>query len=116
MTKNLGKELQSARKGKHLSLNTVAEPSNISATYLQKLERGLVNSPSPRVLARLAIVLDTPYLHLMELAGYLDEEQLAEITLRTDKPKQHPLANQHLTPEEWKRVGTFIRDLISQRR
>jgi transcriptional regulator with XRE-family HTH domain len=38
---------------------------------LHKLEADGVNSPSPRVLQRLAETLGIPYARLMELAGYL---------------------------------------------
>ena len=111
----LGNELREAREGKSLSLASAAGPANISAAYLHKLERGVINSPSPRVLARLAVVLEVSYLRLMELAGYLDEEQLARTRLREPPPHPHPLADQQLTPDEWRAVGTFIKMLISQR-
>jgi transcriptional regulator with XRE-family HTH domain len=111
----LGNELKKAREGKSLSLASVAEPANISAAYLHKLERGVINSPSPRVLARLAVVLEVSYLRLMEMAGYLDEEQLARVRLREPSPQPHPLADQQLAPEEWRAVGAFIKMLIAQR-
>jgi hypothetical protein len=49
----------------------------------------------------------------MELAGYLDETQLAEARERAPQP--HPLAGQQLTPEEWRQVGAFIEELIGRR-
>ena len=78
MLKELGEELKKVRARRGLSLQSAAQPSRITAPYLQKLERGVVDTPSPRVLARLANTLEISYLHLMDLAGYLDEEQLAE--------------------------------------
>lgn len=111
----LGTELRSLRENKGISLETVAGPANISAAYLHKLERGNVASPSPRVLARLAVVLETSYLRLMELAGYLDETELAQMRIRMPSHAPHPLADQHLTQEEWRAVGAFIRTLIEQR-
>lgn len=113
MLVDLGKALNRAREGKGLSLEAAAGPANISGAYLHKLERGVVGSPSPRVLARIATVLEVPYLRLMELAGYLDEERLAEA--RTKAPLPHPLADQDLTPEEWKQVGALIEKLVAQR-
>lgn len=59
------------RELRGLSLRAVAEPAGISPTYLQKLERGSVESPSPHALHGLAEVLDTPYANLMALAGYV---------------------------------------------
>jgi len=115
MLVKLGEELRDAREEQGLSLAAVAEPANISAAYLHKLERGIVDNPSPRVLARIAAALEMPYLRLMELAGYLDEMQLAEARRRGPSAKDHPLAGQHLTPEEWRAVGEFIEELCRQR-
>jgi transcriptional regulator with XRE-family HTH domain len=112
----LGKELRKARDAKGASLEAVAAPAGISSAYLHKLERGTVLSPSPRVLARLARTLDVPYLHLMERAGYLDEAQLAEASLRERLPQPHPLAGRQLTAEEWQAVGDFIQALIARRK
>jgi transcriptional regulator with XRE-family HTH domain len=113
MLENLGEELREARKALGSSLETVGGSAGISAPYLLKLERGDVNNPSPRVLARLAGALDLPYLRLMELAGYLDEEDFAAMEGRTPQP--HPLAGQSLTKEEWEQVGAFIRELRAKR-
>jgi transcriptional regulator with XRE-family HTH domain len=113
MLKNLGEELRTSRKSCRASLETVAGSAGISAPYLLKLERGEVNSPSPRVLARVASALDLSYLRLLELAGYLDEEDLT--TLENRSPRPHPLADQALSEAEWKRVAAFIKELIAQR-
>jgi transcriptional regulator with XRE-family HTH domain len=115
MLVELGRELRKARDAKKASLAAAARPAGISATYLQKLERGAVNDPSPRVLARIAVVLEVPYLRLMELAGYLDERQSAEARLHERASKPHPLAGQKLTSQEWRAVGDFIRRLIAGR-
>ena len=114
MLKALGEELRGSRKAIRASLDTVAASAGISAPYLLKLERGQVNTPSPRVLARVAAVLEVPYLRLMELAGYLDEEQIAGI--RDRAPQPHPLAGQSLTEEEWREVGALITQLVARRR
>ena len=115
MLVELGKELSKARENKRLSLEAAAGPAKISGAYLHKLERGVVNNPSPRVLARIAVALEVPYLRLMELAGYLDETQLAETRARESSPQPHPLAGQQLTPQEWRAVGAFIKTLVAQR-
>jgi transcriptional regulator with XRE-family HTH domain len=67
----LGSQLQRVRKLRGLSLKAAADPAEISAAYLQKLERGHVKSPSPNVLFRLSEVLDVPYANLMKAAGYI---------------------------------------------
>jgi HTH-type transcriptional regulator, competence development regulator len=114
MLKDLGKELSTSRKAKKLSLEAIAGPAKISGAYLHKLEGGSVNNPSPRVLARIAVALDVSYMRLMELAGYLDEMQLAEARMREPLAK-HPLADQDLRPEEWAAVGRFIKELVAKR-
>jgi len=116
MLTELGKELRRARKDKRASLEAIARPADISTTYLLKLEQGAINNPSPRVLARLAMVLEVSYLSLMELAGYLNEEQLSEARLREPSLRPHPLAGQRLTSEEWRAVGAFIKHLVAQRK
>lgn len=115
MLTELGTELHRARSARGASLEAVATPAKISAAYLHKLEHGAVNNPSPRVLGRLAVVLDVPYLRLLELAGYLDEEQLARARVRAATPQPHPLAGQQLSPDEWREVGAFIQSLIARR-
>lgn len=114
MLTELGKELFKARKDKKNSLEAVAKPAKISNTYLQKLERGEINNPSPRVLGRLAVVLEISYLNLLLLAGYLNEDQLAEAQLLKSLDKPHPFANKNLSKEEWRAVGAFIKYLIAQ--
>ncbi len=111
----LGDALKTARESSGESLQAVAEPAKISAAYLQKLERGAVGTPSPRVLRRLAHVLGLEYLHLMELADYLDREEAAGVARRAPGPRPHPLADQGLTPEEWRAVGAFVKTLKAQR-
>jgi len=113
MLKELGKALRQARQDRGLSLQSAAEPARITAPYLQKLERGNVTTPSPHVLGRLALVLGIPYLRLMELAGYLDEEQL--IAARERAPQPHPLAGVELSAEQWRAVGQFILELKGER-
>lgn len=113
MLLELGRDLREARKGRRASLETVANAARISAPYLLKLERGEVANPSPRVLARVAAALGVPYLQLMELAGYLDEDDLAAI--RNREPRPHPLWGQSLSEQEWAEVGAFIGELITRR-
>jgi transcriptional regulator with XRE-family HTH domain len=69
--RELGKKLREVRELRGLSLAAVAGPAGMSATYLQKLERGEVESPSPHRLHSLANALDVSYTDLMELAGYI---------------------------------------------
>jgi HTH-type transcriptional regulator, competence development regulator len=118
MLVRLGTELKNARDQRGLSLQAVAETAKISAAYLQKLERGQVNTPSPRVLRRLSSSIGLPYLYLMELAGYLNDAEVAEAQSREPIPSSEPppLAGKRLTPEEWRAVGAFIKTLVSMRK
>ena len=108
MLKNLGHELRAARKKQDLTLQEVAEPANISLTYLQKLEHGTVNSPSPRVLKRLADVLGISYGRLMELADYL----MPEPSPYPHVPKA--LIDKRLSEEEWRAVLAFVEYLEAE--
>jgi transcriptional regulator with XRE-family HTH domain len=115
MLEELGTELRRARETSGSSLQSIAEEARISAAYLQKLERGAVGTPSPRVLRRLSHALRLDYLHVMALADYLTAEEAAEVARRAPWPRPHPLANQSLTPEEWRAVGAFIKTLKAGR-
>jgi transcriptional regulator with XRE-family HTH domain len=115
MLSELGDELRKAREQLGVSLQAIAEPSKISAAYLQKLERGLVGSPSPHVLRRVASSVGRPYMRLLELAGYLDAAEVAAAQERDSEPRPHPLAGQKLSQEEWRAVGAFIKVLKEQR-
>ena len=63
--------MRAARAALALTLEAAATDAGISTAYLHKLEAGRVQTPSPRVLLRLARVLDVPYRELMQLAGYI---------------------------------------------
>jgi transcriptional regulator with XRE-family HTH domain len=115
MLPELGTELKKARKERGVSLQGIAEPAKISVAYLQKLERGLVGSPSPRVLRRIGLSVGLPYLRLMELAGYLDKAEAAAAKELETTPRPHPLAGQKLSQKEWRAVGAFIKELQARR-
>lgn len=67
----LGDRLRQVRKMRGWSLRETAERAEISPAYLQKLESGQVQGPSPHMLHSLAEHLRVPYSNLMELAGYV---------------------------------------------
>jgi len=102
----LAEELRAIRKLRTLSLAAVAGPSKISVAYLQKLESGVVQNPSPRVLMRLSEVLGCSYERLMELADYM----LPPTTNREGKPGflEAALRNEELSDEEQRSVLAFI--------
>lgn len=106
----LGRELSSARQAARRSLREVAGEASISAAYLQKLERGNVDEPSPRILQRLGAALAVDYRKLMVLAGY---------DVPASRPKRQPLqgpfAGADLTEAEERAVAAFIDHLVGQR-
>lgn len=111
MADRLGQELRDVRRALGLSLKAVAGPAGISATYLQKLEAGDVQSPSPNILHGLASVLNVPYASLMQLAGYI----VPDTSETPSSPFTHALSATDLTAPERKAVAAFIAHLREQR-
>ena len=107
----LGQELRSVRLALGVSLKAVAEPSSISAAYLQKLEAGEVKSPSPNVLHRLSRTLNMPYAGLMECAGYVVPDKGESPA----SPLSFALSAPDLTAAERRAVAAFIAHLRDQR-
>lgn len=111
-TGRLAAELRDARSAQRLSLRSASAKAEISATYLQKLERGLVAKPSPTVLQGLAGALGISYRRLMELAGYTTPPTNA----RSVTGVQQRMASVSLTEVEERSVLAFIDHLVSHRR
>lgn len=114
MGNQLGDQLKEVRSLRGLSLAAVAEPSEISTTYLQKLEAGDVASPSPNVLHRLAATLEVSYAALMEAAGYVvpgrDDPGVQRAT-----SFDHALSSADLTADERRAVAAFVAHLRDRR-
>lgn len=113
MGNQLGDRLREVRQIRGLSLKAAAEPAKISIAYLQKLEGGDVQQPSPHVLHRLGEVLDIPYATLMELAGYVVPQKEGVLAGNTF---DHALSSSDLTDDERKAVAAYIALLRQQRR
>jgi transcriptional regulator with XRE-family HTH domain len=115
----LGQQLKTVRQLKGLSLRAVATPAEISVAYLQKLEGGEVQQPSPNVLLRLGKALDVRYETLMELSGYTLPtpagvlEPLGAVA-PTDSFAQ-ALNSTDLSEDERKAVAAFVAHLRDQR-
>jgi transcriptional regulator with XRE-family HTH domain len=105
--KRLGADLRTIRQVRNLSLAAVSEPAKISAAYLQKLESGAVKNPSPRVLMRLAEVLECDYDRLMELAGYVAARKPKSSGERATF-LEAALRNEQLTDSEQRAVLAFV--------
>jgi transcriptional regulator with XRE-family HTH domain len=89
MTQALAEDLRAGRSSAGLSLQAVADRSNVSTAYLHKLEGGGVRTPSPHVLHRIGGVLGIPYPRLMASAGYVPTDP--EVP-----PMPAPATNAHL--------------------
>jgi transcriptional regulator with XRE-family HTH domain len=105
--KQLGQELQVVRKMRKLSLQAAATPAGISAAYLQKLERGVVKEPSPRVLYGLSEALTVPYDRLMSLAGYVVPSADAERSANTSV-LGFALSSERLSEDESKALAEYL--------
>ncbi|SDL17439.1 Helix-turn-helix domain-containing protein [Nocardioides sp. YR527] len=112
MGSSLGDRLREVRKIRGVSLKAVAAPAEISVAYLQKLEGGDVQQPSPHVLHRLSQVLEVPYAALMELAGYVIPQSDGVLAANTF---DHALNSSDLTAEERKAVAAYVALLRQQR-
>jgi transcriptional regulator with XRE-family HTH domain len=110
----LGTRLRDVRELRGLSLRAVADPAGISAAYLQKLERGSVESPSPHALHALAEVLDTSYSDLMALAGYVVPEPVGE--RRTPMLIAAERSSEPLDDDEARQLAEYLAFLRHQRR
>lgn len=114
-SEELARKLRKRRAVKGLSLRAVAEPAEISPTYLQKLERGQVQDPSPNILYRLSDELDLDYGELMGLAGYLLPADAGETPRIGTVELTHALSSEPLTADEEEALTSYLGFLRSQR-
>lgn len=113
--KQLGEQMKAVRRLKGLSLSGVASPAKISPAYVQKLELGTVKNPSPRVLHRVAGVLELSYATMMELAGYYMPPPEPEGGTGRRTLLAEALEGERLSEEEQKAVAAFVLYLKAQR-
>jgi transcriptional regulator with XRE-family HTH domain len=111
----LGKRLRQVRNLRGWSLREVADRAQISAAYLQKLEQGKVNSPSPNVLYALADCLDAPYSELMKLAGYVVPRDGKGREPLGDGMLAHALSSEDLSDEEAEELTKYLTWFRSQK-
>ncbi|MFE5319131.1 helix-turn-helix domain-containing protein [Paenibacillus sp. NPDC056579] len=83
---NFYEQLRDMRKLKGFTIRELADRSGVSAAYISQLENGNRGVPSPDVLMKLSEGLNTPYGELMEIAGYLEKNEL-RYTDAYSKPK-----------------------------
>lgn len=78
MSNELADVLQKRRNDLNYSLRQVAYKTDLSATYISHLERGIGATPNPNDLKKLAKVYNLDYKHLLIKAGYLESSDLQE--------------------------------------
>lgn len=66
----LGDYLRQLRESAGMPVRGLAATAQVDASWLSKLERGLIAEPSPRMLWRLAQALDIEVAELHRAAGY----------------------------------------------
>ena len=71
---DLGSYLAQVRNDRGYSQRDLAEKCGISAAEICRVEGGKRQKPSPAVLRAIADALVISYPYLMQLAGYMDEE------------------------------------------
>lgn len=108
----LGQRLRRAR-GKR-PLTEVAAAAAISTAYLQKLEAGAVQQPSPNILHQLAEVLNIDYASLMRLTGYVVPSDRAG-SRRPRNELRYALNSEELTDEEAHELAEYL-DWYRERR
>jgi HTH-type transcriptional regulator, competence development regulator len=108
----LGQRLRRAR-GKR-PLTEVAAAAAISTAYLQKLEAGAVQQPSPNILNQLAEALNIDYASLMRLAGYVVPSDRGG-SRRPRNELRYALNSEELTDEEAHELAEYL-DWYRERR
>jgi transcriptional regulator with XRE-family HTH domain len=112
----LGERLRRVRTMRGLSLREAAERARISPAYLQKLERGQVQSPSPNHLYKLAKELKVSYSDLMKLAGYVVPRGSSQRTALGGGMLAHALSSEELTEQEADALANYLAWYRSEQR
>lgn len=75
VTQNLANIIMNARKKRNLTLRQLAYKTNLSASYISQLERGLRALPAPDRIKSLSTALNIDYEYLMKEVGYIEKEE-----------------------------------------
>lgn len=74
----LGRYIRRHRRALDLSVPDAARTAGVDITFWHKIEKGLYESPSPKVLAPIARVIGAPLADVYGLAGYVTTNDLPE--------------------------------------
>ncbi len=88
---NFGLYLKKLRNSKGLTISELAKISDVSPSYISRIEKGNRNPPHPEVLQKLAHNLNVGYLELMLKAGHIPED--SDALLIDDDQTKHIILN-----------------------
>jgi transcriptional regulator with XRE-family HTH domain len=74
----LGRKVRVLRAKRQMSVRGLAAAAGVDATWLSRLERGMYDSPDPRLLRELAEVLEIEASELFIAAGFEDSQSLPQ--------------------------------------
>lgn len=75
---NVGEYIKKTRNKRGYTLDELSERVGYSNPYLSQIENGRRGVPSPDLLKKLAKTLDVSYIHLLQKAGYVTEQDIQE--------------------------------------
>lgn len=78
--KLLGDYIATNRRAAGLGVSDAAEAAGVDASFWRKLENGIYESPSPKMLAPIARVVAAPLADIYALAGYETTTELPTLT------------------------------------
>lgn len=107
LAQRLGELLAQARTRKGLSIRAVAELVDISATWINDVERGRFPNPAPDRLARLAEALDIP-------AARIDRITKGAVSSGLPEMRTYFRAKYDLSPAQIEQVERYVRRLRSK--
>jgi transcriptional regulator with XRE-family HTH domain len=102
--------IRSGRLRKGLNLSELAEQAGVSRTTLHQLERGAIQEPRAKTLARIATALD---LLPEQMQSSEAEARRAEFDYVTNPAvaavrEQDPARFAHLTEEDWQELASLV--------
>ena len=74
----IGIFLRTLRESRQLTQEDVYSKTGITDSVLSRIENDITQEPSPRVLKKLAELYDVSNISLQIMAGYIDDEDLAQ--------------------------------------
>ncbi|WCK56922.1 helix-turn-helix transcriptional regulator (plasmid) [Aneurinibacillus sp. Ricciae_BoGa-3] len=73
ITEGFGSYIKQVRKGKGLSLQTVADLTGISPSYINRIEKSERKAPSYRIIEKLAKAFEVPIEEMLKIAGIKED-------------------------------------------